>query len=92
LPQSEESFFWLLSTTSRGGRKPYTPPNETVDDYIERYAANAASSENYIGSTVAGEKEIGITTAEERAVGDEKVEEETPAEMEAVDAWGKRHE
>jgi amino acid transporter len=34
------------------GRKQYTPPNETVEDYIERYQATASSSENVGGKPV----------------------------------------
>jgi hypothetical protein len=45
------------------GRKTYTPPNETVEDYIERYQATTTESENEISSGVLEE-----VAAEEKAI------------------------
>jgi hypothetical protein len=39
-----------------GGRRTYTPPTETVDDFIDRYEAATQSSETELGSAVAEEK------------------------------------
>jgi amino acid transporter len=32
------------------GRKTYTPPDETIEDYMDRYEATSASSEKAVGS------------------------------------------
>jgi uncharacterized membrane protein (DUF485 family) len=37
------------------GRKTYTPPNETIEDYMERYEATTASSEKAVDSSVVEE-------------------------------------
>jgi amino acid transporter len=37
------------------GRKTYTPPNETIEDFMERYEATTASSEKAEGSSAVGE-------------------------------------
>jgi hypothetical protein len=42
-----------------GGRKSYTPPSETIEDFIERYEAagmTTSSSEKEVGSVVAAAK------------------------------------
>jgi len=55
-----------------GGRKTYTPPNETVDDYIDRYEAATESPEKGMGSGVAEEKAAHVTAAEESVDAAEK--------------------
>jgi hypothetical protein len=47
-----------------GGRKTYTPPDQTVDDYIVRYEAIAESLEKEMSSCVAKEIATGETVAE----------------------------
>jgi hypothetical protein len=53
------------------GRKTYTPPNETVEDYIERYQATTTESEKEMSSEVL-EKATHEMVAEERVDAIEK--------------------
>jgi hypothetical protein len=45
------------------GRKTYSPPNETVEDYMERYEAATASSEKEV---IGGVAEESVCAAEKR--------------------------
>jgi hypothetical protein len=55
-----------------GGRKTYTPPDETVDDYINRYDATRELPETDIGGGIAEEKDAHETIAEQSADAAEK--------------------
>jgi hypothetical protein len=56
------------------GRKSYTPPDETVDDYIERSAANDLS-----------EKDVGSAAGEDRVLADEKIPDDEPVVVAPVE-------
>jgi hypothetical protein len=56
------------------GRKSYTPPDETVDDYIERSAANDLS-----------EKDVGSAAGEDRVLADEKIPDDEPVVVTPVE-------
>jgi hypothetical protein len=56
-----------------GGQKKYTPPHETVDDYIERCEATTAS-EKTMSSGVAEEKAASDTVAEQSLEGEKKAD------------------
>jgi len=70
------------------GRKTYTPPDETIEDYIVRYEATTESSEKEMSSGVLGEM-----AADEKAAYEIAAEEIATHEMateESVDAVEKR--
>jgi hypothetical protein len=73
------------SLLHRLGSKSYKPPNETVDDYIERYAADAASMEKVMGGTNAEETLVEPEPAEMEV-------DEPPAEKGTVEAAVKQRD
>lgn len=61
------------------GRKVYAPPNETIEDFIERYQAMSASPEKYANGglaekSVEAEKEVNSGVAEKSVEVDQNVD------------------